>query len=282
MLLPSNFTYNQSNLQDFLECRRRFYLRYVMRLRWPAVQSEPFLENEKLLQQGTIFHRAAHQYFLGINQERIAEMFKEDPLRTWWREFLDFIRNPELQSPNTMIFPEHILSAGVAGRRIAAKYDLICFTPDQKVLIFDWKTSRSMPRHQWLADRMQTVIYPYLAALSMEGLLDNKPIDPEQIKIVYWFAAYPNDPQTFHYNLHEHSRAKNKLSDMIALIDRLLDVENERSFPLTENERKCAFCEYRSLCDRGIQAGSSTEFNLLEEQEEIEFDFDQITELFIG
>ena len=45
--LPEGFRFSQSSLQDYVDCRRRFQLRYLQNLAWPALQSEPALENER-------------------------------------------------------------------------------------------------------------------------------------------------------------------------------------------------------------------------------------------
>ena len=55
--LPVPFTFSQSSLQDYRDCERRFYLRYIEQLAWPAVDSEPVLENERRKAAGEIFHR---------------------------------------------------------------------------------------------------------------------------------------------------------------------------------------------------------------------------------
>ena len=61
------------------------------------------------------------------------------------------------------------------------------------------------------------------------------------------------------------------------------EISHHRHFPLTEDEKKCTFCPFRSYCSRGSQAGAlddaeadsetaSAEFNLNYEQiAEIEF-----------
>ena len=62
MALAADFSFNQSSLQDYLDCQRRFELRYLLRLSWPAVEIEPALENERFLRRGSIFHRLVHQH----------------------------------------------------------------------------------------------------------------------------------------------------------------------------------------------------------------------------
>ena len=51
-LLPDDFSFSQASLQDFEVCRRRFYLRYVLGLRWPASPAEPIDEHERRVRWG--------------------------------------------------------------------------------------------------------------------------------------------------------------------------------------------------------------------------------------
>jgi len=60
MTLPTHFT--QASLQDYADCPRRFQLRYVERVAWPALEADSALENERHMQQGIAFHRLAHQH----------------------------------------------------------------------------------------------------------------------------------------------------------------------------------------------------------------------------
>ena len=46
MTLPPTFQFSQNSLQDYVDCPRRFQLRYLLRQPWPAVESEPLSEYE--------------------------------------------------------------------------------------------------------------------------------------------------------------------------------------------------------------------------------------------
>ena len=50
MSLPTNFQFSPSSLQDFNDCPRRFQLKYLENLSWPAPSAEPALEYEEYLQ----------------------------------------------------------------------------------------------------------------------------------------------------------------------------------------------------------------------------------------
>ena len=66
MKLPAEFQYSQSSLQDYVECQRRFELRYIQRQAWPAVEVEPILEKEEHMRQGAAFHRLLQQHDIGL------------------------------------------------------------------------------------------------------------------------------------------------------------------------------------------------------------------------
>ena len=72
MALTDNFQYSQASLQDFVDCRRRFQLRYLQRRPWPAVESEPVLENERTMREGAECHHMIQQNLLGIPAERLS------------------------------------------------------------------------------------------------------------------------------------------------------------------------------------------------------------------
>ncbi len=72
MTLPDDFVFTQNNLQDFVDCPRRFQLKYLLKMAWPAPISEPIEENDHLIQLGSQFHQMVHQFFLGIPEEKIT------------------------------------------------------------------------------------------------------------------------------------------------------------------------------------------------------------------
>src|SRR5215510_8218372 len=80
-------TLSQSSLQDYMDCAQRFKLRYLDRLSYPAIETEPTLENEKHQQEGEYFHRLIQQHLIGIPAERIAKFANTMNLQRWWENF---------------------------------------------------------------------------------------------------------------------------------------------------------------------------------------------------
>ncbi|MFN3492766.1 MAG: PD-(D/E)XK nuclease family protein, partial [Anaerolineales bacterium] len=81
-------TLSQSSLQDYHDCPRRFELRYLQQLAYPAIETEPALENESHQKEGEYFHRLAQQHFVGISSEQISKLANTENLQRWWENFI--------------------------------------------------------------------------------------------------------------------------------------------------------------------------------------------------
>jgi hypothetical protein len=280
MKLPSDFQLSQASLQDFADCRRRFLLRHIWRIAWPAVQTEPAFEHEYYLQQGAAFHRFAQQFFLGIPAERLSAIIQDPQLMEWWSNFSHLAGELKAHqlTDGWKLLPETSISATLAGVRMVAKYDLVAATPQGRLLIYDWKTTHAQPRRQWLSKRLQTRVYPYLLTKAGQHINDFRPGQAEQVEMIYWFANHPAQSVSFPYSTAAYQADEAYLRGMIETILRL----DESEFHLTEDENRCAFCTYRSLCDRGISAGSRYDVQLEvvdESEDELNLDFEQIAEI---
>ncbi len=277
-VLPTNFQFSQGSLQDYVDCPRRFQLRYVLQLAWPAQEMEPALENEQRMRQGVAFHQLIHQHMLGIPAEDLSRSVQEPDLRRWWHHYLEHRPDglPERR------FPEIVLSAPRGEHRLLAKYDLVAVDAGQRAVIVDWKTSRKRTKRKVLAERLQTRVYPYLLVQAGAHLNGGQPIAPEQVEMIYWFADYPDDPAHFAYDATRYEADRAYLTSLVEEIAGLGDGD----LPLTAQEQRCKFCPYRSLCQRGVRAGTLDEaLGAIDDEADagdvfdIDIDFEQIAEV---
>jgi len=260
---------SQSSLQDYVECSLRFKLRYLDRLSYPAVESEPALENEKHQQEGEYFHRLVQQHLIGISAEQIGRLANTPNLERWWSNWQVFRGQQNFGS----IYPEVTLSAPLGKYRLVAKYDLLSVN-DGKVTIYDWKTYRKRPRNEWLSARMQTRVYRAMLVQAGAHLNNGKPFEPEQVEMIYWFGDFSDDPARFEYTSAQYKR------DWDTLLKLADEVESASSYPQTEDRQKCAFCTYRSYCERGVRAGDWNEAETETQAEELfDVNFEQIGEI---
>jgi CRISPR/Cas system-associated exonuclease Cas4 (RecB family) len=281
--IPKGFLFNQSNLQDYVDCQRRFQLRYLLHQAWPAVEAEPFLAFEHRIEQGSRFHKIIYQHLTGIPESQIEQSLSDDgELETWWMNYhqslVDGILGNILQKGKKH-FVELTLSIPLGEFRLVAKYDLLVIMPDQRLYIFDWKTSKIRPKQKWLANRLQTHVYQYVLTNAVGSITDGGTSKPEQVEMIYWFTNQPDQPEQFKYNLPTFEADKKYLENLVHAI-----YENSDSvYPLTLNKLHCKFCNYRSLCNRGIKSGELRELEDWQESglpsEEIHLDYEQIGEI---
>ena len=238
MNLPDDFQFSQGSLQDFVECRRRFYLRYLRRLAWPAVQSEPVLEFERYMQQGEQFHRLVQQHQVGVPLERLTPLAQGEDLSRWWLNYLSHCEENgslgSLATEGSRRYAEISLSVPMGSTRLVAKYDLLLVTSAGRAVIIDWKTARKRPHRQWLAAHLQTRVYPYLLIRGGAHLNEGRPFEPEQVEMVYWFANFPEQAEHFTYNQNAFNSDGEYLAELISSVQLMAEGE----FTLTADSRR--------------------------------------------
>jgi CRISPR/Cas system-associated exonuclease Cas4 (RecB family) len=252
MTLPLDFHFSQNKLQDYIDCPRRFELRHLLRQAWPSPQTEPVLEQERVMEQGQLFHKMVHQSLLGIPQEQILQSISDPDLLSWW---INFQNSGILVDSPANQYVEYTLSAPMTGSRILAKYDLLALEPGKRLVIYDWKTSRKRSSQQFLHDRIQSKVYPCILMLAGSKLNGGIPPFPTQVELIYWFTDYPEKPVRLTYSNEQYQEDTEFLT---SLIREIKNTEMD-SFPYTLELKHCLFCQYRSLCNRGTRAGSLEE-----------------------
>lgn len=245
MMLPDDFQFSASSLQDFVDCPRRFYLRYVRQLVYPAAEAEPLRPFEQHVERALRFHHLIHQHQIGIPADALEATIPDDTIGEWWENYL---AHAPADLPDKRL-PEVTLSAPMGNRRLVARYDLVAV--GERAVIVDWKTALVRPSREALERRLQTRVYPYVLARAGAHLNGGQSINPAAIRLIYWFAEFPQQPEIFTYSAEQFERYGAYLESLTADIAQ----RGEDAFPLTDNTDLCRFCAYRSLNDRGSTAG---------------------------
>ncbi len=251
-MLPTDFAFNQQNLQDFEDCYRRFHLRYVEHLEWPAIESEPVLIQERLMELGQTFHTMVQQSLSGVPADVIRAGIHDEQLERWWRNFESF----DLDLSNKTFLVEELISVPLADFRLVAKFDLFTIDEKHNILIYDWKTSQKPPIRKNLLAKTQSKVYPFVAVRSSAALTHSDPVGPEKVKMIYWFPEFPEDAVELDYSASQYEKAGQSFTDTINEINTL---EGREAFPKTEDRKRCAYCAFRSFCGRGDTPGSNDE-----------------------
>ncbi len=261
--------FSQSALQSYSRCPQQYQLRYLLRQPWPAPEQSPALEYERQRRNGEAFHRLVHQALLGLPTAKLEARANAlgDPLPRWWQAFLQAQADLLQAAGSPALQPERTFSLPLPDGRLVAKFDLLHATPTGWT-IYDWKTGLRLPARPALAQHWQTRVYLALAT-RVSGLA------PEQIRMIYWYANAPETQIAFAYTQSDFQR------DWEAILQLTHEMATASAYPRTQDERLCAWCNYRSYCDRGQQAGDWQQALLPEEAAPPSetLDFDQIAEV---
>ena len=267
--------FSQSNLQDFKECPRRFQMKVIDNISWPAAYLEPLSQVEQATNLGNKFHQLSQQFFSGINPDNLLRTISNPDLKIMWENFIPFAS--DLRDEN--LYTEIILSTPSHGHQLIAKYDLVIKTNDGKFVIYDWKTSIKKPSRTQLSQRFQTFLYPFILAKAGKSLFKTDQPSPDEINMIYWYPLSSDPEEIFPYSKIQHSENTELLTELISEIDNFM--ETSEVFPLTDDHSLCQKCIYRSLCERGTQGGKFDLFTEIDQEDlsGVHFDYDNISEV---
>jgi hypothetical protein len=260
--------FSQHSLQDYLDCHRRFKLKYLDQLAWPAAQTDDQLSNELHQRKGVDFHRMIQQWTLGVPEAVLEENIQDSDIYGWWQSFLQMKDSlPGLTGlAGELLLPEYTLTGWLNGFHLIAKYDLLVITPGESDNIFDWKTGQRPQPAETLSRRVQTVLYRFLMVEAGQQWNGGQKWQPDKIEMIYWQAADPLQPVRLPYSDVQYDQDRDFLSGKLAEIAGL----PEEGFEKTEDVRKCRFCHFRTFCERGYQPGSQSEYEKIQEDTDID------------
>jgi hypothetical protein len=94
--------------------------------------------------------------------------------------------------------------------------------------------------------------------------------------MIYWFTCAPDQVVHFQYNRQQYQ------ADHDALTGWIHEITSCRpgQFSMALDEHHCTYCNYRSLCNRGIKAGIFDDAALIDDPElKLSIAFDRISEV---
>ena len=264
--LRAGFRFSQSSLATFQRCRRRFQLKYLRQLEWPAPVSASEEDWEVDLKRGQLFHQLVQQASMGIDVDGLVAACDDDLLRQWWSNFQR--HGPRRQG---RVYTEVELAVPLRSHLLVAKLDRVVVETTGRVSIMDWKTGLRPPSQQQLADSWQTAVYRFVTAEGGAWLTTGSelsPLPPEQIELLYWHAGFPSALEPIGYSAAEHEEVGRRLH---AELDEIETEVASGAFSRTADVGQCRRCEYRSFCARGRRPESAADSGLWEEEDDADW-----------
>lgn len=248
------FCYSQNSINTYKSCPLKFKYKYIDNINWKHddIESREYYEGLKI---GREFHLLCERYFsnipLGINDS------DKSSFALWINKIKKLIPLKE----DDIYLPEYEIRYNLFGNELQAKYDLVVLGKD-KIEIWDWKTENRKINYKNVEDRMQTIVYMFLAKEVIPKLFDIS-IDTSNIVMKYYQPLFDDGSITISYSKQKHNSNKNKLNEYINRIKHTKydDEQKDYRYELIQNKEHCKFCEFNKLCN-----GDDINYNILEEE----------------
>lgn len=237
----SKFVWSASSFKIFLECKRKFYLQYILKIKEHDLSLKP-----KPYELGNIVHKVLEDYYKlnNINVKDLLNNHTNDnpfllyDLEIWKNKLEEFISyDKEYLEDKTILDMEKSFECEFEGIKIKGVIDRIDKHNDSLNLI-DYKTSSSLK-----VDTLKTYekskdfqLEFYYIAMSLEYKTD---------KINAYYYDLSN------IKLIEESCLDKKLELLVKKFEELKEISKEEiSFDKCEDKITCLYCPYKTICNR--------------------------------
>ena len=227
------FTYSQNSLNTYKSCPFKFKYKYIDNINWKYddVDSREYYDSLKL---GREFHLLCERYFSQIPLGNCQN--KE--FNKWINKIKDLF---PIKDENIYL-PEYDLRLNLNNKNLIAKVDLVKIKKDS-INLWDWKTENREITYKNALNRMQTIVYLFLAE---EIIRKNfyPTYDIENISMKYFRLKVDDKPITVKYSSEKYLRSKSFIENNIENISNL-DFDSH----IQKNKNHCKFCEFNKLCN---------------------------------
>ena len=244
----SKFIWSATSFKTYLQCKRKFYLQYVLKLKEHSISLKP-----KAYELGDIIHSILEDYYtldennIELSFEKIEFLFNKykssNPflildLEIWKKKLYEFyLLDKERLTHRKIIALEKSFSCEFEGIQIKGVIDRIDSYED-KYEVIDYKTS---------------------ATLSVDTLKNYDKTDDFQLEFYYLAMSeiYKSDKiEAYYYDLNNTQLINEialdkKLELLCEKFNELKEIsKNEISFSKCEDKTNCTYCAYSIICNR--------------------------------
>ncbi|MDP4180762.1 MAG: PD-(D/E)XK nuclease family protein [Bacillota bacterium] len=237
-LIPEGFLFTQHSLSTFDNCPLKFKKRYIENLKWNSYPDENV---KKRLDMGNDFHLIAYRYFLGIEEENIAD----EELLKW----LDNLKRSFPLDKNNTYLPEYKIRMADSIFMLEANLDLV-IAKNNELQIWDWKThtnaqgAKKGKKSSGFSQKLQTIVYMF-ALKEQSKRICGMEVPCDNICMNYWQPDPPKTIETIFYSDEKHGLFKEAIESRIKKIMNYDYSEFNKEDYLSH----CAYCEFNWFCN---------------------------------
>lgn len=238
----TKFIWSATSFKNFLECKRRFYLQYILKINEHTISLKP-----KGYELGDIIHSILEDYYSKDYKNSIEELFlkykSSNPfltldLEVWKKKLLNFYEFDKQRLKNReIIMIEKEFNCSFNNINIKGIIDRVDKFEDNYEVI-DYKTSSTLS-----VDTLKTY---------------EKSVD---FQLEFYYIALQqlfknSNIKAFYYDLNEcllkeEVAIQEKLELLSSKFDELKELsKNEINFLKCEDKSNCLYCAYKIICNR--------------------------------
>lgn len=238
----TKFIWSATSFKNFLECKRRFYLQYILKINEHTISLKP-----KGYELGDIIHSILEDYYSKDNKNSIEELFlkykSSNPfltldLEVWKKKLQNFYEFDKQRLKNReIIMIEKEFNCSFNNINIKGIIDRVDKFEDNYEVI-DYKTSSTLS-----VDTLKTY---------------EKSVD---FQLEFYYTALQqlfknSNIKAFYYDLNEcllkeEVAIQEKLELLSSKFDELKELsKNEINFLKCEDKSNCLYCAYKIICNR--------------------------------
>ncbi|MCG3661433.1 PD-(D/E)XK nuclease family protein [Aliarcobacter butzleri] len=238
----TKFIWSATSFKNFLECKRRFYLQYILKINEHTISLKP-----KGYELGDIIHSILEDYYSKDNKNSIEELFlkyiSSNPfltldLEVWKKKLLNFYEFDKQRLKNReIIMIEKEFNCSFNNINIKGIIDRVDKFEDNYEVI-DYKTSSTLSVDTLKTYEKSVDFQLEFYHIALQQLFKNSNI------------------KAFYYDLNEcllkeEIAIQEKLELLSSKFDELKELsKNEISFLKCEDKSNCLYCAYKIICNR--------------------------------
>ncbi|MCT7594601.1 PD-(D/E)XK nuclease family protein [Aliarcobacter butzleri] len=238
----TKFIWSATSFKNFLECKRRFYLQYILKINEHTISLKP-----KGYELGDIIHSILEDYYSKDNKNSIEELFlkykSSNPfltldLEVWKKKFLNFYEFDKQRLKNReIIMIEKEFNCSFNNINIKGIIDRVDKFEDNYEVI-DYKTSSTLSVDTLKTYEKSVDFQLEFYHIALQQLFKNSNI------------------KAFYYDLNEcllkeEVAIQEKLELLSSKFDELKELsKNEINFLKCEDKSNCLYCAYKIICNR--------------------------------
>ncbi|PWE26003.1 PD-(D/E)XK nuclease family protein, partial [Aliarcobacter skirrowii] len=235
------FTWSASALKSYLECKRKWYLNYILKIKEHVISNLP-----KSFELGNIVHKILEEYYKSSNTNI-------DDLFTKYRA-----NNPFL-TLDLEIYKQKVKSFIEFDKKRLENREIVEIEKSFVVDFNDFKITGVIDRVDRYKDCYEVIDYKTSRNLKVDTEKNYEKSSDFQLE--FYFLAIktlykPQQIRAFYYDIYENLLKEEivlepKLELLKAIFD---DFKNQSKsqieFCKTEDSSKCEFCPYKTICNK--------------------------------